>query len=33
MQRVTTAGIPVVGLDGRSSQALQGDASRYYLEA
>ena len=33
MQRVTTAGIPVVGLDGRISRALQGDASRYYLEA
>jgi taurine dioxygenase len=33
MQRVTTAGIPVEGLDGRTSQALQGDASRYYLEA
>ena len=33
MQRVTTAGIPVVGLDGRTSQALQGDAGRYYLEA
>ena len=33
MQRVTTAGIPVVGLDGRVSEALQGDASRYYLEA
>jgi alpha-ketoglutarate-dependent sulfate ester dioxygenase len=33
MQRVTTAGIPAVGLDGRTSRALQGDASRYYLEA
>jgi alpha-ketoglutarate-dependent taurine dioxygenase len=33
MQRVTTAGIPAVGLDGRRSQALQGDAGRYYLEA
>ena len=33
MQRVTTAGIPAVGIDGRTSQALQGDASRYYLEA
>jgi alpha-ketoglutarate-dependent sulfate ester dioxygenase len=33
MQRVTTAGVPVVGLDGRTSQALQGDASRYYLQA
>ena len=33
MQRVTTAGVPVVGLDGRTSQALQGDAGRYYLEA
>ncbi len=32
MQRVTTAGIPVVGLDGRPSQSLQGDASRYYVE-
>jgi alpha-ketoglutarate-dependent sulfate ester dioxygenase len=30
MQRVTTAGIPVVGLDGRSGVSLQGDASRYY---
>ena len=33
MQRVTTAGIPAVGLDGRTSQALKGDARRYYLEA
>jgi alpha-ketoglutarate-dependent taurine dioxygenase len=33
MQRVTTAGLPVVGLDGGTSKALQGDASRYYLEA
>jgi alpha-ketoglutarate-dependent sulfate ester dioxygenase len=33
MQRVTTAGLPVVGLRGGTSRALQGDASRYYLEA
>ena len=33
MQRVTTAGIPAVGLDGRKSRSLQGDAGRYYLEA
>ena len=33
MQRVTTAGIPAVGLDGRTSRSLQGDAGRYYLEA
>jgi alpha-ketoglutarate-dependent sulfate ester dioxygenase len=32
MQRVTTVGIPAVGLDGRPSRSLQGDASRYYLE-
>jgi taurine dioxygenase len=31
MQRVTTAGIAAVGLDGRPSRSLQGDASRYYL--
>jgi alpha-ketoglutarate-dependent taurine dioxygenase len=31
MQRVTTAGIPVVGLDGQTSRSLQGDASRYYV--
>jgi alpha-ketoglutarate-dependent sulfate ester dioxygenase len=30
MQRVTTAGAPVVGLDGRMSVALQGDATAYY---
>jgi taurine dioxygenase len=33
MQRVTTAGLPAVGLDGRPSVALQGDASRYYAAA
>jgi alpha-ketoglutarate-dependent sulfate ester dioxygenase len=33
MQRVTTAGISAEGLDGRTSQALQGDAGRYYLES
>jgi taurine dioxygenase len=33
MQRVTTAGLPVLGLNGVTSRALQGDASRYYLEA
>ena len=33
MQRVTTAGIAAVGLDGRPSRSLQGDASRYYLES
>jgi len=33
MQRVTTAGLPVVGLNGSTSRALQGDAGRYYLEA
>jgi taurine dioxygenase len=32
MQRVTTAGIPAVGLDGRPSRSLKGDASLYYLE-
>jgi alpha-ketoglutarate-dependent taurine dioxygenase len=32
MQRVTTVGIPVEGLDGRPSRSLQGDASRYYLD-
>jgi taurine dioxygenase len=31
MQRVTTAGTPVVGLDGRPSIALQGDSSLYNL--
>jgi taurine dioxygenase len=29
MQRVTTAGVPVVGLDGSVSRALRGDADRY----
>ncbi len=29
MQRVTTAGVPAVGLDGRPGVGLQGDASRY----
>ncbi len=33
MQRVTTAGVPAVGLDGLPSVALQGDASRYYAAA
>jgi alpha-ketoglutarate-dependent taurine dioxygenase len=32
MQRVTTAGIPAVGLDGHTSRSLQGDATKYYLE-
>jgi len=31
MQRVTTAGIPAVGLDGRPSRILQGDPGKYYL--
>jgi alpha-ketoglutarate-dependent sulfate ester dioxygenase len=31
MQRVTTAGTPVVGLDGRPSGALQGDSTLYNL--
>jgi alpha-ketoglutarate-dependent sulfate ester dioxygenase len=31
MQRVTTAGTPIVGLDGRPSLALQGDSSLYNL--
>jgi taurine dioxygenase len=31
MQRVTTAGTPVVGLDGRPSVALKGDSSLYNL--
>jgi alpha-ketoglutarate-dependent taurine dioxygenase len=30
VQRVTTAGIPAVGLDGTTSRSLQGDASAYY---
>ncbi len=30
MQRVTTAGAPVVGVDGGTSRSLQGDAERYY---
>jgi len=33
MQRVTTAGLPVLGLNGVTSRALQGDASHYYHEA
>ena len=33
VQRVTTAGEAVVGLDGSASTALQGDASRYYTAA
>jgi taurine dioxygenase len=33
MQRVTTAGSAAVGLDGRPSRSLHGDASRYYLES
>ena len=32
MQRVTTQGVPVNGLDGRPSVALQGDASLYNLD-
>src|ERR1700683_4439377 len=31
MQRVTTQGVPVVGLDGRPSVALQGDSALYNL--
>jgi alpha-ketoglutarate-dependent taurine dioxygenase len=31
MQRVTTAGTPIVGLDGRPSLSLQGDSSLYNL--
>jgi alpha-ketoglutarate-dependent taurine dioxygenase len=31
MQRVTTQGVPVVGLDGRPSEALQGDSALYNL--
>jgi taurine dioxygenase len=30
VQRVTTAGLLPVGLDGRESVAIQGDASHYY---
>jgi alpha-ketoglutarate-dependent sulfate ester dioxygenase len=30
VQRVTTAGVAPVGLDGRESVSLQGDATRYY---
>jgi taurine dioxygenase len=33
MQRVTTAGVAALGLDGKPSAALQGDASRYYAAA
>ena len=33
MQRVTTAGTPIVGLDGRPSVALQGDSALYNLPA
>lgn len=33
MQRVTTAGVAAVGLDGLPSAALKGDASRYYAAA
>ncbi len=33
MQRVTTAGIAPLGLDGRASTSLQGDASSYYAAA
>jgi alpha-ketoglutarate-dependent sulfate ester dioxygenase len=29
VQRVTTAGLPVVGIDGSTSRALKGDASEY----
>jgi alpha-ketoglutarate-dependent sulfate ester dioxygenase len=31
MQRVTTAGTPIVGLDGQPSQALEGDSTLYNL--
>jgi taurine dioxygenase len=31
MQRVTTAGTPITGLDGRPSVALQGDSALYNL--
>jgi taurine dioxygenase len=31
MQRVTTAGTPIAGLDGRPSVALQGDSALYNL--
>src|ERR1700722_1483430 len=31
MQRVTTAGTPIVGLDGRPSMSLQGDSALYNL--
>jgi taurine dioxygenase len=30
MERVTTAGDPVIGIDGSASVAVQGDASAYY---
>ncbi|HVX19937.1 MAG TPA: TauD/TfdA family dioxygenase [Acidimicrobiales bacterium] len=30
VQRVTTAGVPVLGLDGSTSTSLQGDATAYY---
>ncbi len=30
VQRVTTAGVPAVGLDGSTSSSLQGDAAAYY---
>ncbi len=33
MQRVTTAGVAAVGLDGLASAAIKGDASRYYAAA
>jgi taurine dioxygenase len=33
MQRVTTAGTPIAGLDGRPSVALQGESSLYNLPA
>ena len=33
MQRVTTAGIPAVGLDDRPSRILQGDPDKYYLDS
>ena len=32
MQRVTTQGVPVTGLDGRPSLALQGDAALYNMD-
>ena len=33
MQRVTTAGAPVTGLNGSTSVSIKGDATRYYLSS